>query len=264
MKENIILTEKRGRVLRITLNAPEVMNALTGEMRGAYSRILDVLENDDAIDIVILTGNGKAFIAGADIKAMLNMTMETAAASAWDIEKKLHLRMAESDKIFIAAINGYALGGGLEMALACDLRIASDRAKFALPETALGILPGGGGTQRLPRVVGLAKAKELIFTGRVIGAAEAEKIGLVNRVTAPERLLDEAFALADEILKNSMASVRSCKRLIEHSMAANLEAGLTQEKALFGKCFEHPDQKEGMSAFIEKRLPVFTRSVIPC
>ena len=259
MKENIILTEQCGRVLRITLNAPKVMNALTGEMRGAYSRILDVLEHDDGIDVVILTGSGKSFIAGADIKGMLGMTMEAAAASAWEIEKKLHLRMASCGKIFIAAINGFALGGGLEMALACDLRIASGRAKFGLPEVGLGILPGGGGTQRLPRIIGAAKAKELIFTGRIIGAAEAEKIGLVSRVTAPERLLDDAFALADEILKNSMTSVRACKRLIEHSMATNLEAGLTEEKALFGQCFEHPDQKEGMTAFVEKRAAVFAK-----
>jgi enoyl-CoA hydratase len=256
MEENIILTEKRGRVLLVTLNAPEVMNALVDKLRDAYGALLDSVENNDSIDIVVLTGSGKAFIAGADIKGMLPMTPQTASKSAWVIEK-IYMKMTASTKIFIAAINGYALGGGLETALACDLRIASDRAKFGLPEVGLGILPGGGGTQRLPRVVGEAKAKELIFTGRIIDAAEAEKIGLVCRVTTGERLLDEAFALADEILKNSMISVRACKQLIEHSAEATLEEGLAKEKELFGQCFARPDQKEGMAAFIEKRKAVF-------
>jgi enoyl-CoA hydratase len=245
----------------VTLNAPNVMNALTDRMRAAYGGILDTLEKDDGIDIVILTGSGRAFIAGADIKGMLPMTPETATALSWDTED-LYLRMAKSEKIFIAAINGFALGGGLETALACDLRIASDKAKFGLPEVGLGILPGGGGTQRLPRAVGMAKAKELIFTGRIIDAAEAERIGLVSRVTAAEHLLDEAFALAEEILKNSMAGVRLCKRLIERGADVNLHDGLTEEKAFFGQCFGHPDQKEGMTAFIERRKAVFeTRKV---
>ncbi|MDR1796698.1 MAG: enoyl-CoA hydratase/isomerase family protein [Clostridiales Family XIII bacterium] len=252
----IIKTERRGRILLVTFDNPDVLNAMTNEFQDAYAALLDALETDASVDVVILTGSGKAFIAGADIKGMLKMGPKEAEAAARKIEG-MYRRMERSDKVFIAAINGFALGGGTETALACDIRIASEKAKFGLPEVSLGIFPGGGGTQRLPRLIGEGKAKELIFTGRIISAAEAERLGIVNRVTGAETLLDEAVQLAEEILKNSMVGVAASKKAIYYSGSAVGEPDLAYEKSLFGMCFSQQDQKEGMTAFVEKRPPVY-------
>jgi enoyl-CoA hydratase len=248
----IILTEQKDRVLYVTFNNPDVLNAMVPAFVKAFAELLTRIEEDETIEIVILTGTGRAFIAGADIKNMLAMSPTEAAISCAEIQT-IYRRMEAMDKIFIAAVNGFALGGGCETALACDLRIASEKAKFGLPEVSLGIIPGGGGTQRLPRLIGEGRAKELIYSGRVISAEEAERIGLVNRVAAPETLLDAAAEMAAGILKNSGAAVKTAKDAINRGIQVDLTTGVAIENALFALCFAAPDQKEGMTAFVEKR-----------
>jgi enoyl-CoA hydratase len=256
MAESIIITERSGRVARVTFNNPGVLNALTDEFIEEYKGLLEMFDSDESFDIVILTGSGKAFVAGADINSMIDLSPREAEQKAYETER-LYLKMADMDKIFIAAVNGFALGGGCELALACDIRIASSKAKFGLPEVGLGILPGGGGTQRMQRIVGMGAAKELIFTAKHISADEAHRIGLVNKVVEPGELSDAADAMAAAILKNSMAAVMSGRKAINRGAGTDLLTGLAYEKAMFGMCFAHPDRKEGLSAFLEKRPPAF-------
>lgn len=235
-------------------NDPKTLNALTVDLMAEFSDLLTDLEHDEDIGVVILTGAGKAFIAGADIAYMQQLTPAQAAAYSRNTTD-LYRRMEAMGKIFIAAVNGFALGGGCELTLACDLRIASRKAKFGLPEVSLGILPGGGGTQRLGRLIGNTRAKALIYTGSLISADEAERIGLVNQVTEPEALEQAAADWAGKILKNSLSGVCLAKEAINHGQDLDLTNAILLEKELFALCFSHPDQKEGMSAFLEKRIP---------
>ncbi|MBK5252042.1 MAG: enoyl-CoA hydratase/isomerase family protein [Peptostreptococcaceae bacterium] len=249
-----IIVEKNRKICKVTFNDPEKLNALTPSWLREFSEVLSNLELDDEIGVVILTGKGKAFIAGADIPYMKEMNPQEAANYA-RFTTNLYRRMEEMNKVFIAQVNGFALGGGCEVALACDIRVASEAAKFGLPEVTLGILPGGGGTQRLARLVGQGKARELIFTGDIINAEEAKAIGLVNSVVPPEELEEETNRIAAKILKNSLSAVRYSKEAILTGQDLDLHTAINVEKELFALCFTTKDQKEGMAAFVEKRKP---------
>lgn len=249
-----VRVETRGAICTITLDHPPTLNALAAatlsDLRGAVEAL------GPAVRVVILTGTGKAFAAGADIACMRDMDTEEARAFS-QATNDLYGLMRTSDKVFIAAINGYALGGGCELALACDLRIASEWAKFGLPEVSLGILPGGGGTQRLSRLIGTERAAALILTGDRIGAPRALALGLVSQVVPPEELLPAATALAGRVLKNAPLAVAYAKACIRASEEMPLSAGLSCETNFFGLCFANPEQREGMTAFLEKRPPSF-------
>jgi len=251
-----ILVEQSGALCTITMNNPKSLNALNTPTVREVMDALTEIEASAEIRVVIITGAGKAFVAGADIVEMSAFTPELGRSLAKETHA-LYRMIGQSGKIFIAAINGFALGGGCEYALACDLRIASERAKFGLPEVSLGILPGGGGTQRLTRLVGSAKAAELMFTADVIGAEEACAMGLVNSVVPGDELLEAAHKLATRILKNAPVAVSYAKRCLRQTEGGSLEAGLEFESAMFGMCFATNDQREGMTAFIEKRPAEF-------
>lgn len=253
--QNIIM-ESRDGICLLTMNRPEVLNALSGEVICELNEALAQLERDPSVRVVILTGAGKAFVAGADIAYMERLSAEQARIFASDTDA-VYEKIHRSSKIFIAAVNGFALGGGCELALACDLCLASERAKFGLPEVGLGILPGGGGTQRLSLRVGAQKAKEMILTGRQIKADEALRIGLVLQITPADSLLEEAYALAGRILKNAPLAVSYAKACIQRAQAPLLCPGVEYENLMFGLCFATADQREGMRAFLEKRPPSF-------
>jgi enoyl-CoA hydratase len=243
-------------IATVKLNRPEAMNALNSTLVRELVAALDELESDDAVGCVVLTGNDRAFCAGADVKEM-------AALSPEDIRKADHLRpawerTAKFRKPIIAALSGYALGGGLELAMCCDIIIASEGTKLGQPEINIGIIPGGGGTQRLARAVGKYKAMEMILTGGMISAEEAKAWGLVNRVVPPGKYLEEATKLASEIASKAPVAVRSAKQAIIASQESGLSDGLEVESRLFRNLFATDDKKEGMSAFLEKRKPNFT------
>ncbi len=248
----VILTQQ-GYVALVTINRPEAMNALNQEV------IEELIDAFDMIDIentrcVILTGaDDRAFVAGADIAAMANMENEEARAFA-----ELGHELMETVEYFpmpvIAAVNGYALGGGCELAMACDIRIASENAVFGQPEVGLGITPGFGGTQRLPRLIGsMSIAKELLYTGRNVRSDEALRIGLVSAVYPKEMLLDEVWKIANRIAANAPIAVENTKSSVNATMEIGLEEGIELETDLFSECFDSEDQKEGMTAFLEKR-----------
>ena len=251
-----ILVSCDGPVATVTFNDPSTLNALTAQFLTDFRQILRSIEKTPEIKVVILTGAGKAFIAGADITYMRTMTPLQASQYARDIVE-LYRIIEEMDRVFIAAVNGYALGGGFELSLACDLRVASEKARFGLPEVSLGIFPAGGGTQRLPRLVGEAVAKELIFTADTVKAQRALEIGMVNTVVEPDKLMEAAYALAARICKNSLSAVALAKRSINGGAQMGLDAAIERDQGLFGMCFGTPDQQEGMAAFQEKRSPVF-------
>ncbi len=250
-----LLTKKEGKILWVTFNNPEKLNALTDAFLQEYTELLDEIEKSD-VQVVILTGAGKAFIAGADITLM--RTMSPAEAAEYSrVTTEVYRRMEASKKIFIAAINGFAFGGGFEMSLACDLRIASAKAKMGLPEVSLGIFPGGGGTQRLPRLIGATKAKELIFTAKTITATQAYEMGILNEVCEPDELEEKAKALAEAILANSCSGVSLAKEAINNGLQSDIISAMNLEKNLFALCFGTDDQIEGMNAFVEKRKANF-------
>lgn len=246
-------------IAQITFNRPETLNALSGETIRELSDAVGKLDEDDSVRAVMLTGAGKAFVAGADIAYMSGLSADQARAFSRETDA-IYERIGRSKKIYIAAVNGFALGGGCELALACDLCIASEYAKFGLPEVGLGILPGGGGTQRLRLRVGAQKAKEMILTGEHIRAAEALEIGLVLQVVPAAELMAEACALAGRILKNAPLAVTYAKECIQFSEGVTLSPGVAHENTLFGLCFAAPDQHEGMAAFLEKRRPNFQQT----
>jgi enoyl-CoA hydratase len=249
-----ILVETRGRVGLITLNRPAARNALNAALIEELSHALDRFESDDGIGAVVLTGNEKAFAAGADIKEMQEKTyidvLKEDFAASWD-------RLARTRKPVIAAVAGYALGGGCELAMMCDFIIAADTARFGQPEITLGVIPGIGGTQRLTRSVGKAKAMDLILTGRMMDAAEAERCGLVSRVVRPELLIDEAFKAADKIAGFPLPAVMSAKEAVNRAFETSLAEGVRFERSVFHALFATEDQKEGMRAFAGKRSPEF-------
>jgi enoyl-CoA hydratase len=251
--ENII-SETRDAVGIITLNRPKALNALNAQLIDELNYALLDFQEDAAIGCVIIAGSDKAFAAGADIREMKDKSFTDVYLgnflSTWD-------RISEFRKPMIAAVSGYCLGGGCELALMCDFIIAADTAKFGLPEITLGIIPGSGGTQRLARSIGKAKAMEMILTGRLMEAAEAESCGLVSRIVAPEKLLDEAVATAAKIATFSQPVVMMAKEAVNRAFETSLAEGLRFERRLMHSMFALEDQKEGMSAFVEKRKPVF-------
>ncbi|MPM17030.1 Short-chain-enoyl-CoA hydratase [bioreactor metagenome] len=250
--KNIIL-EKEGNLAIVTINRPKALNALNSETLQDLDLVLENLESDKNIYCVVLTGSGeKAFVAGADISEMKDLSEEEGKEFGL-LGNRVFRRLEKLDKPVIAAISGFALGGGCELAMACDIRIASERARFAQPEAGLGITPGFGGTQRLPRLVGEGKAKELIYTCAMIKADEALRIGLVNKVVPLESLMEEARAMANLIIANAPIAVKLCKDAINRGMQVDMDSAIVIEAEDFGKCFSTEDQKEGMTAFIEKR-----------
>jgi len=251
-----VFVAKEGRVATVTINRPKALNALNSETLKELDTVFDDLGIDDDILAVILTGEGKAFVAGADISEMKDLnTMEGRKFGI--LGNKVFRKIESLEKPVIAAVNGFALGGGCEIAMSCDIRIASTKAKFGQPEVGLGITPGFGGTQRLARFVGIGMAKQLIFTGGLIKADEALRIGLVNKVVEPEALLEEAKALANEIAAQAPIAVKLCKAAINKGMQCDIDTAISYESEVFGECFATEDQKEGMNAFIEKREKCF-------
>ncbi len=252
--ENIVV-ETRDRVGLITLNRPKALNALNSELIGELNQALDGFEADDAIGAMVITGNEKAFAAGADIKEMQSKDYMDAYfgdfIGAWD-------RVTRCRKPVIAAVAGYALGGGCELAMMCDFILAADNARFGQPEIKLGTFPGSGGTQRLPCAVGKAKAMEMILTGRMMNVDEAERIGLVSRVMPYAELIDEAVKVGNEIAKFSRPAVAMAKEAVNRAFETSLREGILFERRTFYSTFALDDQKEGMSAFAEKREPNFT------
>src|SRR5712671_2502386 len=250
-----ILVERRGPVGIVTLNRPQALNALNAALIAELGAAIDELEADPAIAAIILTGSERAFAAGADIKEMADKTYmqayrEDFITSGWE-------RVAQCRKPVIAAVAGYALGGGNELAMMCDIVIAAENARFGQPEINLGIMPGAGGTQRLPRAVGKAKAMELCLTARMMDAQEAERAGLVSRIVPLEKLMEEAMAVADKIAGASLPVVMMIKESINRAYESTLSEGVLFERRLFHSQFALEDQKEGMAAFLEKRKPVF-------
>lgn len=240
----------------LTISRPEALNALNIEMLGELEDVLTKIDGDEDLGAVVVTGEGRAFIAGADIAEMKRLT----AAEGRDMVVRGHRVMSlieQNRRPFIAAVNGYALGGGNELAMACDIRIASDRAKFGQPEAGLGIIPGYGGTQRLPRLVGLGMAKKLIFSGDIIDAQEALRIGLVDQVVPGDELMTEASALAEKIAANAPIAVRIAKSAINKGMQCDIETAVRMEIECFTAPFSSEDRAEGMSAFLEKRKADF-------
>ncbi len=246
--------EKQNGVATIKINRPEALNSLNLQVLQDLSKAVDSVESDPEVQVVVITGEGRAFVAGADIEQMSTKTpLEANEFSSFGA--MVMRKIERMDKPSIAAVNGFALGGGCELAMACDMRIASDKAKFGQPEVGLGITPGFSGTQRLPRLVGKAKAIELILTADIINAETALGLGLVNKVTAPEELMTEVMALAAKIMKNAPLAVRYSNLAIKRGLDTDLESAITIETEFFGMCFATRDQKEGMSAFLEKRKP---------
>jgi enoyl-CoA hydratase len=249
-----IIVEARGKVGLITLNRPKAMNALNNALITELGQAIDAFEADDAIGCVVITGSEKAFAAGADIKEMAQKTFMD-ALSADFIEK--WQRVARARKPVIAAVAGYALGGGCELAMMCDFILAGDNARFGQPEITIGTIPGAGGTQRLTRYVGKAKAMEMCLTGRMMDAAEAERSGLVSRVVPASELLEEAIKVGERIASMSRPMVMLAKEAVNRSYETTLSEGILFERRLFHATFASEDQKEGMAAFVEKRQPDF-------
>jgi enoyl-CoA hydratase len=250
-----ILVETRGQVGLITLNRPQALNALCDALIRELGRALDAFEADDAIGAVVITGSAKAFAAGADIKEMasrdyMDVYLRDFITDGWE-------RITTCRKPIVAAVAGFALGGGCEIAMMCDTIVAAETAKFGQPEINLGVIPGSGGTQRLTRFVGKAKAMDMVLTGRMMDAAEAERSGLVSRVVPAERLLEEALAVAAKIAEMSRPAVLMAKEAVNRAYETTLAEGVRFERRVFHSLFATEDQKEGMAAFVEKRKPRF-------
>ncbi len=250
-----ILTETRGRVGLVTLNRPKQLNALNDALMRELGEALLAFDADANIGAIVLTGNDKAFAAGADIGAMASWSYMDVYKTDYITRNWEALRRVR--KPVIAAVAGYALGGGCEIALACDIVLAADTAKFGQPEIKIGAMPGAGGTQRLPRAIGKAKAMDMILTARMMDAQEAERAGLVSRVVPAEKLLDEALAVANAICEFSGPSVMMAKEAVNRAYETPLAEGILFERRMFHSLFATEDQKEGMRAFVEKRKPSF-------
>lgn len=253
----LVRTEKKNGYAVLTIQRPEAMNALNAEVLLQLQKALEGLEKEETIRAVVITGEGKAFVAGADIAAMQNMESGAAYEFA-ELGQTVFSRIHTSHLVTIGAINGFALGGGMELALACDIRFATEKAKFGLPEVSLGLIPGFGGTQRLSRLVGIGRANELIFSGKMISAAEAREMGIVNQlVPETESLLDFCEAYISEVLKKGPLAVQVAKRVIAEGLDLSLGEGLKLERKIFSDLFGKTESKEGMKAFLEKRPAKF-------
>jgi enoyl-CoA hydratase len=240
----------------VTVNRPAALNALNERVFTELYDVFQQIETDPGVRVVVMTGSGKAFVAGADVAEMRPQS-SVQIASFVAIMRRAGDRIYSLSKPVIAAVNGYALGGGCELAMCCDLRIASESARFGQPEMNLGIIPGFGGTQRLARLVGVARAKELIYTGDMIDAKTALEMGLVNKVVPPDNLMAEARATAQKMLSKSSVALALAKKAVNGGLESNLATGLDLEGECFSLCFATEDQKEGMTAFLEKRKAQF-------
>ena len=250
---NNLLMEVENEIAVVTINRPKSLNALNSETLAELNTCLAEIEGRTDIKVVILTGSGsKSFVAGADISEMVNATPAEGRAMGL-LSREAFGRLENMPQVTIAAVNGFALGGGCEISMACDIRVAAENAKFAQPECGLGILPGFGGTQRLARLVGKGRAKEMIFTCDMIDAQDAYRIGLANHVVPQEELLDYCKAMAGRIMKNAPYAVSLAKQVINSGADMDLDNGLKLEANIFGLSFSTEDKKEGMTAFLEKR-----------
>lgn len=257
MDQELVLEERQDQVAVLTLNRPQVMNSFNFAMLRALKERMEVLHFDPEVRVVIVTGAGdKAFCAGADLKERATLSEQQVREFIFTI-RNLFTFIEYLNKPVIAAVNGIALGGGTELALACDLRLAAEKATMGLTETRLAIIPGAGGTQRLPRLVGRGKAKELIFTGRRVEAQEALQIGLVNQVCPPEKLLDECRAMAAMICETGPIAIQQAKYAINYGLEADLHTGLAIESNAYWVTIPTEDRVEGLTAFREKRKPVY-------
>lgn len=255
MSENFVLVETRGRVGLLTLNRPKALNALNDQLMDQLGTALLAFDANDDVGCIVITGSEKAFAAGADIGAMKDWSYMDVYRTEYIGRNWETLRSIR--KPVIAAVAGYALGGGCELAMMCDFILAADSAKFGQPEIKLGVIPGAGGTQRLPRAVGKAKAMEMVLTGRMMDAAEAERAGLVSRVVPAERLLEDAIETATAIAGMSIPVAIMAKESVNRAFESSLHEGILFERRVFHACFATEDQKEGMAAFVEKRKPIF-------
>ena len=255
MSYETIIVETKGAVGLIRLNRPDALNALNAKLIGELGRALAAFEADSAIGAIVLTGNEKAFAAGADIKEM--QAKEFVDAFLDDFITKGWEDLSRCRKPVVAAVAGFALGGGCEIAMMCDVVLAAETAKFGQPEIKIGVIPGSGGTQRLTRIVGKAKAMEMCLTGRMMDAAEAERAGLVSRIVPSAQLLDEALKVAGEIAALSRPAVLMAKEAVNRAYETTLAEGVKFERRLFHAAFATADQKEGMAAFVQKRKPQF-------
>ncbi len=255
MSYDLIKVEHKGRVGVITLNRPKQMNALNPQLMQELGVALQAFDGHDEVGAIVITGSEKAFAAGADIGVMKDYSYMDAFLADYITRDWEHIRRIR--KPVIAAVAGYALGGGNELAMMCDIVIAAENARFGQPEINLGIMPGAGGTQRLPRAVGKAKAMDLCLTARMMDAQEAERAGLVSRIVPPEKLMEEAMAVAEKIAGSSLPVVMMIKESINRAYEGSLSEGVLFERRLFHSQFGLADQKEGMSAFLEKRKPSF-------
>lgn len=254
----IIYAKKEG-IARITVNRPEKRNALNMAARAQMAEALRDVEQDPEVRVLVLSGaGGKAFVAGSDLQELAARGALGMAEFASTLGQRFYTRFEELPKPVIAMIDGLCLGGGLELALACDLRVASERSRFGAPEMFLGIMPGSGGTQRLPRLIGYGKAKEMILTGEPIDAAEAHRIGLINRLVPPERLEEETLAVARSLMRHSPLALKWAKQAINTTQETGLRVGLAFEALAEALLFTTRDREEGIRAFLEKRPPRFT------
>ena len=249
---SFVAFEQRGPIGVLTMNRPEALNALNEQVLRDLNAALDAVEANDEVLVVILTGAGRSFVAGADIGQMKDLT-PVQAKKFGSYGNQVFLKLENFPKPVIAAVNGFALGGGCELSMACDIRLASEKAKFGQPEVGLGITPGFGGTQRLPRLVGSANAMELILTAKTINAARAQELGLVSHVYPPEELMDKAMELANAICANAQIAVCESKRCIRMGMQTDIHTGSAFEAEAFGVTCGTEDKNEGMGAFLEKR-----------
>lgn len=253
-KQLIVSTEDH--VCTIKINNPATLNALTTSLLTELNFALDEIEKDSEIFVLIITGEGRAFVAGADITEMADLN-PAQGKKFGDFGAMVFRKIETLSKPVIAAINGFTLGGGCELAISCDIRIASENAKFGQPEVGLGITTGFSATYRLPRIVGLGKAKELLFTGNVINAAEALEIGLVNQVTKAEELIEKTMLMASTIASKAPIAIKYTKEAIEYGLNHDAVSSINHETDVFAKCFSTQDQKDGMKAFINKQKPTF-------
>jgi len=246
-----VISETKDNIAYITINRPDALNALNLDVLAELEQAVEQAEKDPSALVLIITGEGRAFVAGADISQMKDFTPDEARAFG-EYGNKVFTKIESLAKPVIAAVNGFALGGGCELCMACDIRIASEKAKFGQPEVGLGITPGFGGTQRLPRIVGMSKAKELIFTAQNIGADEALRIGLVSQVVPGDELMNAAADMAGKIAKNAQIAVRESKAAINKGMQCDIVTGTAFESQAFALCFSTEDQKDAMTAFVNK------------
>jgi enoyl-CoA hydratase len=255
MSEIFVLSETRGRVGLLTLNRPKALNALNDQLMDQLGAGLLAFDANDDIGCIVITGSEKAFAAGADIGAMKDWSYMDVYKTEYITRNWETIRRIR--KPVIAAVAGYALGGGCELAMMCDFILAADTAKFGQPEIKIGVIPGSGGTQRLPRAVGKSKAMEMVLTGRMMDAVEAERAGLVSRIVAADRLLEDAIETATVIAGMSLPAAMMAKESVNRAYESSLSEGVLFERRLFHSCFAMADQKEGMAAFVEKRKPTF-------